>query len=478
MGRGLPEPLPSYLVSPSKRWNDGHHRGQAARGQQSQPGSSLRLEMLDERLKALEMDDWRAERLLRDHDSILGDSSRPEASEASPPVDLLPPASHRRAPPAAASPARAPHAPTVYASPVSASRANGGGGGAPVSASRANGGGGGALDGSFSSWTPTILNNSAHSALDFPSPARLPEARASLLSPSRAPPPRVGSPEPPSEKRSAPGRDSAAEEGGAGGGRAGGDSQAASGLAQNSGFDAGSAQKNSGAQQPPGARESRAALAQQLLDALLGQYFARAASVQALVAAGARGEEGEVAWGGWWEGLEAEVRGAIKGEIKAVFDHRCTDLFQRARAHLRALFQAHGQGPERALTLEQLRQGTDAGVWTLYSSQADALDPDGDRGAGGEGSAAPYTWEGFWEGGEAVMRMAVKMHMKKVVKSEMQGKFSEWRQKLEAAVQLEMRRGGGSGGGQGGARGGGLSPSELLRALRASPLAAYLDAPA
>jgi len=113
-------------------------------------------------------------------------------------------------------------APTVYASP---SRYNG----AP-------------LDETFSSWAPSILNNSSQTAFEMPSPAR-----SSLLSPARAQPARSGA--------------------GEDGTRRG---------------------------------DSRAALAQQLLDQVLGQYFVRATCVRDLIDACARGASNEVKWEAWW----------------------------------------------------------------------------------------------------------------------------------------------------------------------------------
>jgi len=71
---------------------------------------------------------------------------------------------------------------------------------------------------------------------------------------------------------------------------------------------------------------------------------------------------------------EGEVRRAIRGEIKAVYDARCTDLFHRARVHLRSRFQ-DSEGVSETLSVPQLQQRTDPGVWTLYSGQPSALDP-------------------------------------------------------------------------------------------------------
>lgn len=80
-----------------------------------------------------------------------------------------------------------------------------------------------------------------------------------------------------------------------------------------------------------------------------------------------------VAWLEWWLQLEKEVRGAIKPEMKAVYDTRCRELFMRSKLHLRALFDRHGEGEERALSIARVQQLADPDVWGLYTCAAPSL---------------------------------------------------------------------------------------------------------
>jgi hypothetical protein len=43
-------------------------------------------------------------------------------------------------------------------------------------------------------------------------------------------------------------------------------------------------------------------------------------------------------WIQWWPELEKEVRLAIKPEMKAVYDSRCSDLFSSSKQGLQQLF--------------------------------------------------------------------------------------------------------------------------------------------
>lgn len=72
-----------------------------------------------------------------------------------------------------------------------------------------------------------------------------------------------------------------------------------------------------------GSSNNKNALAQQLLDHLLGQYYKKSEKFRALLsAASCEGTTTDVVWIQWWPDLEREVRLAIKPEMKAVYDSR------------------------------------------------------------------------------------------------------------------------------------------------------------
>lgn len=133
-------------------------------------------------------------------------------------------------------------------------------------------------------------------------------------------------------------------------------------------------------------------------------------------------------WIQWWPELEKEVRLAIKPEMKAVYDSRCSDLFSSSKQGLQQLFgkvsslpdppsnvvrgcvhaksvdcvaHAHSSlanyssqaprspstGTERKLTIESIKKCAPAGTWALLASQCDAATL---------GDGKPVSWESFW----------------------------------------------------------------------------------
>jgi hypothetical protein len=132
-------------------------------------------------------------------------------------------------------------------------------------------------------------------------------------------------------------------------------------------------------------------------------------------------------WIQWWPELEKEVRLAIKPEMKAVYDSRCSDLFSSSKQGLQQLFgkvsspppllrgcvnaksfdgalttplslayrssqapRSPSTGTERKLTIESIEKCAPVGTWALMASQCDSAT----LAAIGDGQ--PVSWESFW----------------------------------------------------------------------------------
>jgi len=196
---------------------------------------------------------------------------------------------------------------------------------------------------------------------------------------------------------------------------------------------------------------------------MLGQYFARSEGFRGLrdseAESGPEREPGrvnfQVVWLHWWSNLEKEVREAIKPEIKAVYDTRCSSLFYRSKLHFRSIFMGHGQGPEKALSIQHLQTLCDDGIWALYQSRPNSLT------AGGSGV---LSWERFWEDTQPILKAAIKDHIRRVVKDEMQIKFTDFRRRFhEVFRQVDEHTEGV------------IQAPAYLQALKHSPLAELLD---
>ena len=173
----------------------------------------------------------------------------------------------------------------------------------------------------------------------------------------------------------------------------------------------GTAGHNGASEEPSGKRQ----LAQNMLDHLLGQYFRNSNTFCHLLTPD---DDAEVVWVQWWPVLEKEVRQAIKPEMKAVYDSRCSALFSNSKATLQECFR---RAPDQKLAVESLEKCAGERLWSLLKNHPDAKSVAEISGGG------PMSWEEFWQRMEDAMKAGVKDHVRLVVKEEILAQLTEWR---------------------------------------------------
>ncbi|EKX45630.1 hypothetical protein GUITHDRAFT_108506 [Guillardia theta CCMP2712] len=152
--------------------------------------------------------------------------------------------------------------------------------------------------------------------------------------------------------------------------------------------------------------------AMKMLDRMLGQYFIRSEEFQQLLVPDS---QTVIEWEDWWAKIERSVRREIKPEMKAVFEGRCRDLYSQTKTQIMRIFHLYGDEQEK-MEVQQLVH--------ILSSLDDYVIK---TVAAIDYAGSHISWPEFWSATEGKIKTTIKESVRRSIKNEMHVKFAEWK---------------------------------------------------
>eukprot|EP00960_Hanusia_phi_P071498 767568-Hanusia_phi.AAC.4 len=155
--------------------------------------------------------------------------------------------------------------------------------------------------------------------------------------------------------------------------------------------------------------------AMKMLDRMLGQYFIRCDEFQQLFAPDSHTV---IEWEDWWAKVERSVRREIKPEMKSVFEGRCRDLYSQTKAQVMRIFHLYGDEQEKIEVQQLVHILTSLDDYVIKTVAA------------AEKAGGYITWPEFWSQNEGKIKTTIKESVRRSIKNEMHVKFAEWKHRF------------------------------------------------